>query len=176
MDLFCKKCNKKFLNKIEIDGEIKYCNHRKLCFDCSPYATGQKNSNSFYHQWRRENQTNAWCCGCKQQLPIENFYLRRSGNNRPQSLCKICNNKRSKERSSSFKKWAVDYKGGKCIKCMYDKCLDAFDFHHRNPEEKDIDVAKIKLWSKERAIKELDKCDLVCRNCHAEIHYEIRNK
>lgn len=37
-----------------------------------------------------------------------------------------------------MKKRAVELKGGKCERCGYDKCLDALEFHHINPEEKEI--------------------------------------
>ena len=172
--LTCIKCAKNFNGQIEFNGKIRYVYSRKLCFDCSPYLG--KKSNSSYFRWKRENKKSSWCSGCKKELPLENFYLKKSkeGNNRPQSLCKICNNKRSRERSSSFKEWAVDYKGGSCIRCGYTRCLDALQFHHRDPSQKDIDISKIKLWSKENVKKELDKCDIVCGNCHSEIHYELR--
>jgi hypothetical protein len=94
---------------------------------------------------------------------------------KPQSLCIKCNNERAHERSSSFKKWAVEYKDGKCVKCGYDRCLDALQFHHRDHSTKEVTPARMKLWSREKARLELDKCDLVCANCHAEIHYEMRS-
>ena len=60
--------------------------------------------------------------------------------------------------------------GAKCGNCGYDKYLGALCFHHRNPEEKDP------LWHKQMATqklyKELDKCDILCMNCHAEVHAE----
>jgi DNA invertase Pin-like site-specific DNA recombinase len=69
----------------------------------------------------------------------------------------------------------VDYKGGRCNKCGYDKCIDALEFHHLNPEDKDFTISG-KSWSIERLKKEVDKCILVCSNCHKEIHYEIKKK
>lgn len=72
-----------------------------------------------------------------------------------------------------IKQWALDYKGGKCQKCGYDKCIQALDLHHLNPNEKDFNISdkNIKLdW--EIIKKELDKCILVCANCHREIHAE----
>lgn len=67
----------------------------------------------------------------------------------------------------------VEYKGGKCERCGYNKCIDALDFHHRDPNEKDFTIGG-KSWSFERLKKEADKCILVCANCHREIHYEIK--
>lgn len=69
----------------------------------------------------------------------------------------------------------IDYKGGKCERCGYEKSIPgAYDFHHLNPNEKDFGIAKAgNTRSLEKLKKEVDKCILVCRNCHAEIHYEI---
>lgn len=57
------------------------------------------------------------------------------------------------------------------MKCGYNKCEAALQFHHRNPEEKSFGIAakgEARSWVK--TVKELDKCDLLCANCHAELH------
>ena len=63
----------------------------------------------------------------------------------------------------------IDYKGGKCEICGYDKCTRALQFHHLNPEEKDFQISG-KSLSFEKLKNEVDKCILVCSNCHCEIH------
>ena len=64
----------------------------------------------------------------------------------------------------------IAYKGGKCEQCGYCKnCPSAFTFHHKNPNEKDFTIAR-KTWSFERLKREVDKCSLLCSNCHAETH------
>ena len=70
-----------------------------------------------------------------------------------------------------IKKWALEYKGYKCSICGYDRCSDALEFHHTNPNEKDFiigDRNNTQDWPKIKA--ELDKCILVCANCHRELH------
>jgi len=69
-----------------------------------------------------------------------------------------------------LKDWAVRYKGGKCSLCQYGKCLRALEFHHLDPGEKDFDVSSRLGTSPEVLRRELDKCILVCSNCHREIH------
>jgi len=69
----------------------------------------------------------------------------------------------------------IECKGGKCIRCGYDKTtyLRAFAFHHRDASQKDFGIGHV--WGKyswERLVQEADKCDLVCVRCHAEIHDE----
>jgi len=66
----------------------------------------------------------------------------------------------------------IEYKGGKCERCGYcKKCSRAYHFHHTDPSQKDFSVSQ-KTWSFERLKLEVDKCLLVCSNCHAELHDE----
>ena len=71
-----------------------------------------------------------------------------------------------------FKIRCVVYKGGKCQKCGYEKCHTALDFHHRDNKEKEfgINIMRGKSWAIVTA--ELDKCDLLCANCHREQHFD----
>jgi len=71
-----------------------------------------------------------------------------------------------------LKQKCVDFKGGECEKCGYNKSLAALDFHHLDPNEKDFNFSK-KAAKWETLEKELNKCILVCANCHREIHEEI---
>lgn len=69
------------------------------------------------------------------------------------------------------KQKAVDYLGGKCQRCGYDRCLDALEFHHKDPSEKEFSPAYVIMRRKwDIAKKELDKCELLCSNCHREEH------
>ena len=70
---------------------------------------------------------------------------------------------------------AVAYLGGSCIRCGYNKCIDALEFHHRDPSVKDFQIAGGGNYrSLENLKAELDKCDLLCANCHREVHSEQR--
>ncbi|MEE3350582.1 MAG: hypothetical protein VZR09_11175 [Candidatus Gastranaerophilaceae bacterium] len=70
-----------------------------------------------------------------------------------------------------LKEKLVAYKGGKCEICGYDKCITALEFHHLNPDEKEFGIGTNDILSFEKNKKEVDKCILVCANCHREIHY-----
>jgi len=64
--------------------------------------------------------------------------------------------------------------GGKCEICGYNNCPWAFDFHHKDGN-KENDVARIiHEGSKDKALKEAEKCILLCANCHRELHYKKR--
>lgn len=70
-----------------------------------------------------------------------------------------------------IKFWGLEYKGKKCSICGYNKCIEALEFHHRDMSEKEFNISDRNLVLDWQLIKqELDKCDLVCANCHREIH------
>lgn len=74
-------------------------------------------------------------------------------------------------RRQKLKALAVEYKGGQCELCGYSRCLRALEFHHRDPNEKDFAIGSkgvTRSWEKTKA--EVDKCALLCANCHREIH------
>lgn len=74
------------------------------------------------------------------------------------------------------KKRAVDYLGGKCIICGYNKSLRSLDFHHLDPTKKEMTISKhLNKLKFEKLKTELDKCVLVCSNCHGEIHDGLVN-
>ena len=69
---------------------------------------------------------------------------------------------------------AVEYKGGKCENCGYNRCLDALEFHHKDPAQKDFSISSkgyTRSW--DRVKKELDKCAILCANCHRELHAKL---
>lgn len=72
-------------------------------------------------------------------------------------------------RRRKLKILALEYKGGKCVICGYNKCASALTFHHRNPLDKSFGISNPETRSWEKLKKELDKCDLLCCRCHAEI-------
>ena len=103
------------------------------------------------------------------------------------TVVKYCENKRVKltleekrinnyERIKSFrqktKEKAIEYKGGKCEKCGYNKCSWAFEFHHINSDDKDFGISSYSTLTWEKIKTELDKCIMLCANCHRELHYE----
>lgn len=87
--------------------------------------------------------------------------------------CKKCIVEAVQKRRDKIKQMALYYKGGKCEKCGYNKCISALEFHHLDSNEKDFSISSkgyTRSWESVKA--ELDKCILVCSNCHREIHHE----
>ena len=73
----------------------------------------------------------------------------------------------------SMKIQAIKLLGGKCSICGYDRCVDALEFHHENPQEKEFKLGSGNTMSWTEYKKEALKCVLLCSNCHKEIHSEI---
>ncbi len=66
----------------------------------------------------------------------------------------------------------LEYKGGKCEVCGYSKSIYSLQFHHLDQEKKDFTIGG-RNYSWERMKREVDKCVLLCANCHCEVHEEI---
>jgi len=75
------------------------------------------------------------------------------------------------KRRKKIREMAIEYLGGKCCLCGYNRCAAALDFRHKDKNTKEFGLSQngmTRSW--ERTKKELDKCILVCANCHREIH------
>lgn len=75
-----------------------------------------------------------------------------------------------RNRRRRIKLQAIEYKGGKCIKCGYNHCIEALVFHHIDPAQKDMKIGSGRTFGWERIRKELDKTILLCNRCHSELH------
>jgi len=73
------------------------------------------------------------------------------------------------QRRKALQDKAIAYLGGKCQICGYNKCNAALHFHHIDPQGKDFCISSA-LTSWKRIQRELDKCILLCANCHYETH------
>lgn len=62
------------------------------------------------------------------------------------------------------------------MKCNITGDQSIFDFHHKNPKDKDFDIAKKKLSGFDTIKPELDKCMLLCACCHRIVHVAETNE
>lgn len=79
------------------------------------------------------------------------------------------------KRRKKIRQMAIEYKGGKCQICEYDHCMEAMEFHHLNSFEKDFGISQkgyTRSW--EKVTEELDKCVMLCANCHREVHAKLQ--
>lgn len=182
---FCsRKCSHSFSTKNEINKtklvNCEICNKEievnkrtsvYLCEECKENNKYKKNSRPFKKGLKKK--VNGTCNICGKKINLNKKYC---------DECIISNNrKKLKENNYNYKyvlNWrnnnkrlAVEFLGGKCVICGYNKCLRNLDFHHINPSEKEITIShKINKIKFEKLKTELEKCILVCSNCHGEIH------
>jgi len=130
-------------------------------------------------------------CGCGRELKDKDkygrnvFFINGHNNKKYQDTTQYkreWNHRNRKQRKEYISKFLNDFKselvikaGGKCMDCQY--LFDgtnnrAFDFHHRNPDDKEICVNKgtMNRVSKEKIRREVTKCDILCARCHRLRH------
>ncbi len=128
------------------------------------------------------------CCRCKNEKDYDEFSFKNKKRNIKQKTCKECFKivrrkwyekhkekiilKNTKNRKKNTL-WFIEYKSTlKCSRCTenHPACLD---FHHLNPQEKDFSVTAIAngTYSKKRILEEINKCEVLCANCHRKLHY-----
>lgn len=109
------------------------------------------------------------CIRCKEYKPIEEFSLMGKAK-KLRSCCKPCEIERVTEHGQNIKARGVAYLGGECVCCGYSRCFASLQYHHVDPSKKEFTIGKKKSLKWESIRQELDKCILVCSNCHYEIH------
>ena len=80
-----------------------------------------------------------------------------------------------KKRRIKVRLMSIEYKGGRCQICGYNRCNEALEFHHVNSARKDFGISDrgyTRSWKKIR--EELNKCILLCANCHRETHTRMQ--
>lgn len=166
MERICQKCGISFNNVcpenvwVDIRG-------RKYCWTCKPYGSSNRKV--------LESRKSKVCSKCNNELPIEQFYFKASTGRRTKSTyCRSCILEYNHEREQQFKIDIIKLKGGKCSKCGYKKNISALELHHLDPNEKEFNFAH-KTALTDKLIKELEKCILVCSNCHRELEHPDKN-
>jgi len=141
------------------------------------YWVKKHNLNSNYKNFKevgvKEYGDYKHCPKCDLDKKISEFYKKKDRKN-GSHVCKTCFNDYCSNRWVERKIDAIKYMGSKCLDCGIEYPIHpyvVFDFHHLNPLEKDFDWAKMRLVSKVKMVKELDKCVLLCSNCHRIRHH-----
>jgi len=169
----CANCSNLFPNHLNIEGKMRNISRRKYCLSCSPFKKHRTRPIGFLSSAKLGFKV---CPRCKNKKPADEFYRRRNGEDLS-PYCKICNGQECQERLTRFKLQAITYKGGKCIVCGYNKYYGALEFHHIDPSKKDFAISDLRKRSFDDDVKrELDKCNLLCSNCHKEIHAKLFNQ
>lgn len=155
----CQQCNKPFLQYPRINGRPVNLSRRSYCLGCSPFGERKMNRTPIINGQRE-------CLGCHTLKPVSDYQVGK----RLRPYCPTCENKRILSYSRQLKLKAVHYLGGKCSICGYCKSMRSLTFHHKDPSQKDFSIGKHKNLQWETVRLELDKCLLLCANCHGELH------
>ena len=104
------------------------------------------------------------CIQCKELKEDDLFYKGRK-------LCKECVKENERKKYQNFKKQINKYKSDKgCAKCGCKKFY-VLDFHHKDPNEKEFTISDSTRVKFESILSELNKCIILCANCHREFHW-----
>lgn len=136
----------------------------KKCTTCSE----KKDENDFSLQRRKMKNGESYFCRRSECRNCYNDYMRRYLKN------KESHKKLVKKSKIDRRKFISDLKlKNGCKRCGYNKCSAALHFHHINKNEKDFEIswAANKGISVEKIQKEIDKCIILCSNCHMEIEH-----
>ena len=196
MLLVCESCGKTFADRQTILGKERHLHARKQCLDCLPFSP--RRSPSFVNA-RPAKQLNCESCGrlfaAKQvvQGKLRSLYRRRfcftcspfGSHNTSKTPPRIAgaeelrehrrrrrnaNTYRAQKRRRSRRKLElVAARGGRCEDCGYSRCPAALEFHHRDASTKEFGVGNFD-GSPHRLLAEIQKCDLLCANCHRVRH------
>jgi len=132
----------------------------------------------------------------------ENTYWLKNAKPYPKRQCRVCQKERKQaklttpegrayeagkmrrwreknpERAKAIEKRSYD-KRNKWIQSFKTKCkfceethFSCLDFHHRDSGEKLANIGQVRHWSHEKLLEEMNKCDIVCANCHRKYHWE----
>ena len=177
----CEKCKNEFHSPILIKRKLRNLQHRKFCFSCSPFGhhntqdiTGRTKSERKARRAKQKLSLIIICSKCKKNKPRSEYFNSQLKRRDIRSLmCKQCSNDYFAQKGIDMKKRAIAYKGGKCEDCGLSWHYAVYHFHHLDPKLKDKNMGGMRTCGWIRIKKEIDKCVLLCSNCHVLRHVKI---
>ena len=124
----CINCGTKFPTKIYINNKRRNLQRRKYCLDCSPF--GKRNTKILPNDPKIHK--NSLIVGIKSKNYVCVLCERKPKGKR------ICNSCRTKIRRHRCKVAAVKLLGGKCNRCKWIGNIIAYEFHHKDPSNKNL--------------------------------------
>lgn len=79
--------------------------------------------------------------------------------------------KKSINSNQQRREFTDEYKKDKyCVKCRENR-IHVLDFHHLDPSQKEFNIGERSKHGLKRIWNEMEKCILLCRNCHSDFHH-----
>ena len=111
------------------------------------------------------------CSRCNKEKDDSEFYQRKNRSSGMTSMCKACTLEYMKERRDALMIQINKYKENKgCAKCG-EKRFYLLDFHHTDQDQKEFTISNHTRKTFEKILPEIEKCVVLCANCHREYHY-----
>jgi hypothetical protein len=178
VQMICEKCKKEFFEDWRKNKRYKKHSPCRFCSKSCSHSREQTDR-------MKNEKRNTYLEG------LEKGIYNTTAKPRNIRQCKICNkeisvnsksgccmkhrpkriffNKKTRKRA---KEEIIVMMGGSCNLCGYNKCIQALEFHHINPDNKSFTISSYK-HSTEEMKEESKKCILLCANCHREIQYGV---
>ena len=113
------------------------------------------------------------CTKCNRELTLNQFGWKNKLKGTRRAECKECHGAYVKQQYQKRKQIIQKLKANcSCAKCGENRGY-VLDYHHVNPEEKGETISRLtsNFTNLERAIIEIEKCIVLCANCHREFHF-----
>jgi hypothetical protein len=140
----------------------------KICQDC-----GKEFPFSIVIDGKKRNISNRKFCLACSPFGAHNTSKQSLRNRKKRKTRGEYHRKYMRRRVKLMKNKATDYAGNACFICGYSKCKDALEFHHRRPDQKNFGIGNRYACSWKVLKCEIDKCVLLCANCHREVEAGI---
>lgn len=167
MKVNCLTCDKEF---DKANSEIKASPNHFCSRSCSAIYNNRKNP---------KRRPEGKCKQCGQIINTSKRYCSEKCKSIAADIKRLPEELQRNNRVQAVVQWrqrtklkAIAHKGGSCQKCGYCKSVAALHFHHTDPNQKDFNIGgNTRSWDRIRT--EIDKCILLCANCHTEEHERL---
>jgi len=130
---------------------------------CSKCCKTKKNSEFFFKN-KKKGILHSYCKDCKRELDRKSYLENYNGRKEKIRL-------NSRKQMIRAKKFVQDFKkANPCVQCG-EKRWYVLDFHHKGGKENEIPVLVRRGVSLRKLKTEMKKCEILCANCHRELHY-----
>lgn len=118
------------------------------------------------------------CIHCGETKDISEFYTNKRMVLGVESKCKKCAHKYQRDKRKLRWPSVFKYAGEKCAHCGLSEPEhpEIYDFHHKDPTLKERQIAELLRGSEKKLYEEIDKCVMICSNCHRKEHAKLRRE